>query len=142
MGQHLRSEDTLKPFFEGQVSHYVVLAYLFGSEAEHRTHRESDVDVAVLLDRGLLPTARDRFDYRVRLTSELIAVLHRNEIDVVILNDAPPLLGRRIVTDGQKVFGRHPAAEHAFVRDVQLRAADVAPFVERGRRRILDRLMS
>lgn len=31
----------------------VVSAYLFGSHAEIRAHRDSDVDVAVLLDRSM-----------------------------------------------------------------------------------------
>lgn len=40
--------------------HGVVAAYLFGSHAEGRAHRESDVDVGVLLDYAELPTARAR----------------------------------------------------------------------------------
>ena len=141
MGQESVSEP-LKAFFASQSSGFVTLAYLFGSEAQGRAHDESDVDVGVLLDRELLPDARERYDYRVRLTSELIAVLHRNEVDVVVLNDAPPLLGRRIVTEGRRLFSRDRLAEHDFVRDIQLRAADVAPFVERSRRRLLDFVVS
>ena len=139
--EHTISE-ALSAFFDRQATGPVDVAYLFGSEAAGRAHDESDVDVAVLLDRETLPEARERFEYRVRLTGELIAELHRNEVDVVVLNDAPPLLGRRIVTDGRRVFCRNRPADHAFVRDVRLRAADVAPFVERGRRRLLDRMVS
>lgn len=113
----------------------VVSAFLFGSHAEGRAHRESDVDVAVLLRPGL--DRRQRFETRLRLTTELIALLHCNEVDVVVLNDAPPLFARRIVLDGQQLFCADPEADHAFRRDVQLRAADLAPFIERGRRAIL-----
>jgi uncharacterized protein len=113
----------------------VISAFLFGSHAEGRAHRESDVDVAVLLVPGL--DQRQRFEIRLRLTSELIALLHCNEVDVVVLNDAPPLFARRIVLDGQPIFCTAPDADHAFRRDVQLRAADLAPFIERGRRAIL-----
>ena len=138
----MKVAEALEEFFENQSCDPVVVAYLFGSEARGRAHRESDVDVAVLLDRRLLSSTRERHNYRIELTSELIALLHRNEIDVVVLNDAPPLLARRIVTEGRRVFRRDPLAEHGLVRDVQLRAADVAPFVARGRRRLLDRLVS
>ncbi|MDX1645028.1 MAG: nucleotidyltransferase domain-containing protein [Thermoanaerobaculia bacterium] len=134
--------SALRAYFEDEAPEFVVAAYLFGSEAEGRAHRESDVDVGVLVDREALPEKRQRFDYRVRLGSELIARLHRNRVDVVLLGDAPPLLARRIVTEGDCVYRRAPAADHDFVRDVQLRAADVAPFVERGRRRLLERLRS
>ena len=35
----------------------LVAAYLFGSHAEGRPHRESDVDLGVLLDRSAHPAA-------------------------------------------------------------------------------------
>jgi predicted nucleotidyltransferase len=116
----------------------VVVAYLFGSHAAGRAHRESDVDVGVLLDRAQCPDAKARFEKRVELTSALIGALHVNDVDVVILNDAPPLLGRRIVREGRLVHCGDPEAEHAFRRDVEIRAADLAPFVERARRRLLE----
>lgn len=113
----------------------VVSAYLFGSRLEGREHLESDVDVAVLLKPEL--DRRQRFEIKLRLTTELIAALHVNEVDVIVLNDAPPLFARRIVLDGRRVYCANAQADHAFVRDVQLRAADLAPFIERGRRALL-----
>jgi predicted nucleotidyltransferase len=112
----------------------LVSAYLFGSHAAARAHRESDVDVAVLLDRRAYPDARARFGERVRLATALIAELHTHRVDVVVLNDAPPGLGRRIVTAGRRLLCRDPGADHTFVRDVQLRAADLEPFLRRARR--------
>jgi len=120
--------------FTGARAPGLVSAYLFGSHAELRAHRESDVDVAVLLDRSAFPTRRDRFNERVRLSSLLIAALKCHVVDVVVLNDAPPLLARRIVARGQRVFGTDAEADHAFVRDAQLRAADLEPFLHRLRR--------
>ncbi len=109
-------------------------AYLFGSHAEHRAHRESDVDVAVLLSWVTHATRDARFEERVRLSSWLIGALRMNAVDVVVMNDAPPGLGRRIVTRGVRVFCREPELDHAFRRDVQLRAADLEPFLRRARR--------
>ena len=96
--------------------------------------------VGVLLDRRLCPDERDRFEKRVDLTTELIAALHENDVDVVILNDAPPPFGRRIVMEGRLVHCADPEAEHAFRRDVQIRAADLAPLLEKVRRRLLEAL--
>lgn len=107
-------------------------AWLFGSHAAGRPHRESDVDVAVLLRRGL--DAAARFAIRVRLSTELPARLGVRDVDVVILNDAPPRFASRVVLDGVKLFSRDEGAEHAFRRDVQLRAADLEPFLRRTRR--------
>jgi predicted nucleotidyltransferase len=126
-------EDALaRAFPDAPVS--IVSAYLFGSHAERRAHAQSDVDVGILLPYGAPATERERFEVRVRLTSWLIGRLHRDDVDVVILNDAPPQLARRIVTTGVRVTCGDAAADHAFVRDVQLRAADLEPFLRRTRR--------
>jgi predicted nucleotidyltransferase len=112
----------------------VVSSYLFGSHAEGRAHRESDVDVGILLHHGRYPTRRDRFEARLRLSGLLGGIVPGSTVDVVILNDAPPQLARRIVTRGRRVFCADAATDHAFVRDVQLRAADIEPFLRRTRR--------
>ena len=115
-------------------------AYVFGSVAEGRAHRQSDVDVALLLVRAAHPSASDRFDARLRLSARLADRLG-HPVDVVILNDAAPGLGRHIVTRGSRVLCRDGDADHAFVRDVQLRAADLDPFLRRLRRAKLDALV-
>ena len=118
----------------------VVSAYLFGSHASGSAHRESDVDVGILVDRRLYPSARDRFEARVSLGSALIAALHENDVDVIILNDAPPVFARRVVTKGTRVFSADEEADRIFVRDVQLRAADLEPFLRRYRKKKLEAL--
>lgn len=120
----------------------IAAAYLFGSHAAGRSHRESDVDVAVLLDWTPYPTREERFDARLRLIGELAVAFQMREdrLDVVILNDLPPLFGRKIVWDGVRVFLADPEADHVYVRDVQLRAADLAPWLERMRQIKLEAL--
>jgi predicted nucleotidyltransferase len=118
----------------------VLAGYLFGSYADGRAHRESDIDVALLLDRSTHPTARSRFEARLLLIAEVAHALHRNDVDVVILNDAPPTLARAILTQGRKVICRDAEAEHAFVRTTLLRAADLDPFLRRMRARKLTAL--
>ena len=112
----------------------LISAYLFGSLAEGREHRESDVDVGVLLRRNLHPAPEDRFRLRLRLSSSLTSVLGGRPADVVILNDAPPGLARRIVTEGRRILCSDEGEDHAFVRDVQLLAADLDPFLRRMRK--------
>ncbi|MGH7392281.1 MAG: type VII toxin-antitoxin system MntA family adenylyltransferase antitoxin [Candidatus Rokuibacteriota bacterium] len=113
----------------------LVSAYLFGSHARGTAHRESDVDIAVLLAREHYPDADDRFEARVTLTSSLTAALGPGyEVDLVVLNDAPPTLARRIVVEGRRILCADAAKDHDFVRDAQLRAADLAPFLRRTAR--------
>ena len=117
----------------------IVSAYLFGSRAEGREHRESDLDVGVLLDRSRYGTAASRFTVRVRL-SALLGSKTGLSVDVVVLNDAPPGLGRRIVTGGTPILVCAPEIDRAFSRDAQLRAADLEPFLRRMRRTKLEAL--
>jgi predicted nucleotidyltransferase len=112
----------------------VLSAYLFGSHASGKAHRESDVDVAVLLDWKVFPDARSRFEQRLLLPGRLSTAAGHGNVDVVILNDAPPHFARRIVTSGRRLFCADPEADHAFVRTVLLRAADLEPFLRRTRR--------
>ena len=123
----------LTRLFQATRSPGIISVYLFGSHAEHRAHRESDVDVGVLLDRAALPGEAARFDERVRLSAWLGAELRASIVDVVVLNDAPPGLASRIVTKGLAVYCASPDVDHAFRRDVQLRAADLEPFLRRMR---------
>jgi uncharacterized protein len=116
----------------------VSAAYAFGSVAEGRAHRESDVDLAVLLDWGACPDRAARGARQVELLSALIQALGVNDVDLVVLNDAPPLLGRHILRRGRRLCAPDAAATHAWERDVQLRAADVEPFIRRGRARLLE----
>ena len=62
--------ERLGAVFARQTEVGVVSAYLFGSEAEGRAHRESDVDVGVLLDSDRFPTEKERFEVRLRLAGD------------------------------------------------------------------------
>lgn len=122
-----------RPLANGVLGEGVLACYLFGSRAEARAHRESDVDLGVLLDRSRFGTERVRFDERVRLTAALAGALGTPHVDLVVLNDAPPGLAAHIATRGVLLSCADAEAEHAFRRDAQLRAADLEPFLRHTR---------
>lgn len=106
----------------------VVVAYLFGSQATGTAGPASDVDVAVLTS-GALPPAR-----RLELTADLQDAVPGRRVDLVVLDDAPPALGYRVLRDGIALLVRDEAARvrhHAGVLD---RYFDTEPL-----RRELDR---
>jgi len=107
-------------------------AYLFGSMAAGRAHRESDIDVGVLLDCQRYPSARDRFDLRLILIGRLQGAARR-DIDLIILNDAPPQLARHIMTTGRPLVVLDRVRDHGHLRMVLSRAADLEPFLRRAR---------
>jgi predicted nucleotidyltransferase len=135
-----RKLKELTRFFEERPRLGVSSVYLHGSHAEGRAHQESDVDLAILLDWKRYPTSGGRFDARVRFGSELISVLGTNDVDLVVLNDLPPLFGRRIVYEGKRVYLGNPEADRAYILDVQLQSADLAPWLERMSRIKLEAL--
>jgi hypothetical protein len=80
----------------------VLLAYLFGSQATGQTGPLSDIDIAVYFDETL--GNDERFDLRLVVLGELTDLFKTDEIDLVVLNDAPPLLAHRIIKDGTLLF--------------------------------------
>lgn len=104
-------------------------AYIFGSVAQGRARPDSDIDIAVLLGRRL-PDSR-ALHYRLRLAGELGAALHRGDVQLVILNDAPPLLAHRVLSRGALVFERSRAARVRFHVQTASRYADMVPTMER-----------
>jgi hypothetical protein len=111
----------------------LVAAWLFGSHAEHRAHRESDVDLGVLFRFAPQTDAASRFEAALRIHAELAPAIGRTSLDLVVLNDAPPGLAAAIVTRGVPLVVHDPEREHEFRRTVQLRAADLQPFLRRTR---------
>ncbi len=121
-------------YFEEQAPGEVVAAWLHGSTGRGARHRQSDVDIGVLLDPVACPDRGPRSALRLRLTSELVSALGINDVDLVVLNDLPPGLAARIVLEGTLLMSRDAEQVHAFTRDVQLRRADLRPFLERTTR--------
>lgn len=87
----------------------VLDAYIFGSWARGDAQGHSDLDVAVYLqDEALASTATRNID--AALAADLMSALGMNQVDVVVLNQAPPLLYHRVLRDGIRVLSKHPAA--------------------------------
>ena len=82
----------------------VLDAYLFGSLARGDGHAGSDVDVAVYIDEARAEGGA--WGYRADLTTDLMGALNTNDVDVVVLNQAPPLLYHRVLRDGMRLLSR------------------------------------
>jgi predicted nucleotidyltransferase len=82
----------------------VVAAMLIGSRARGTVGPLSDVDVAVWHEPGLDPRAR--FDLQLDLVGDAARALHTDEVDVILLNYAPPLMRHRAIRDGKRLVER------------------------------------
>ena len=82
----------------------VLEAYLFGSQATGAAQAHSDIDIAVYIDDQR--PVRSGYGYAAELGAHLMRALGTNEIDVVVLNRAPPVLYHRVLRDGRRVLAR------------------------------------
>jgi uncharacterized protein len=80
----------------------IVAAYLFGSLAQGKATPRSDIDVAVILTRipDVLAGEPDR---QLRLMDDFRCFADR-EVDVVILNTAPPVLKDQVLRYGRRLY--------------------------------------
>lgn len=86
----------------------VIAAMLIGSQARGTPGPLSDVDIAVWHEPGLDPAGRLRLQVKLaRLAGE---TLRTNEVDIVMLNQAPPLLRHRAIRDRKLLVERDPVA--------------------------------
>lgn len=126
----------LNKYFAGRSD--VVAAILFGSMARGDALPESDVDIGVLLTHD----AAQQEINRSRLIADIMGVLKWNDVDVVILNRASPLLLHRVVRDGHVIY----AADHGLLAEFTIRAIqqfeDTKPLRNLRRERLQKRLAS
>ena len=89
-------EKELTEYFSSKDS--IIIAYLFGSTVRGDIGRLSDVDIAVLVDEKI--SKKNRFDLELKLISEIAALIKKNKIDLIVLNEAPLLLAYNIIKNG------------------------------------------
>ena len=104
----------------------IVAAYLFGSMAQGRATPHSDVDLAVLLN---LEDNMERFHRRLELMRTLDRFADR-EVDVVVLNDAPPLLCHQVLKTGRLLYEADRMARVEFEVYAGKFYADLKPMYE------------
>ena len=128
--------EELKALF---IKHGVVLAYLFGSQAEGKATPLSDIDLAVLF-RSNVP-ANQRFRVQIDLIGDCGHVFQRNDVDVIVLNEAPPLLAYHVVKFGRALYEdpkMRPLVD--FVTYTLSRHADTIPFRRLQHQYLFDRI--
>ncbi len=99
---------TLAQAFEGVTE--VVFAYLFGGAGVNSALTPlSDVDVAIYLEEGIDPV-----EARLRALGAISAHLGTDEVDLVVLNNAPIALKGRILLARRVIYDRDPFRRHRF----------------------------
>lgn len=91
----------------------VTLAYLFGSHAREEAGAASDVDIAVFLNCD----SKELYTSYRELMLGVREVLGSERFDLLLLNDAPPMLKFEIVSQGQLIYSRDEQTLNGFEMD-------------------------
>ena len=121
-----RQRRALADLFDRQPD--VVAAYLFGSQARGDAGPLSDVDLAVWLD-GSEGTGQ-RLQRQLALSGEAASLLGTDEVELVVLNGAPPLLAQRVIRDGELLAERSALDRVRLETDAVIRYLDTIPLRE------------
>lgn len=109
---------------------YLKMLVLFGSRATGKTHANSDWDFAALYDEKLREeSCRDRGFawFEVPGVIGQVFSLNSDEIDVVELNRASPLIAHFVARDGKLIYEKEPEEfdkfkQKALMSDVEMQA--------------------
>ena len=95
----VKNLETIKEKAEKLAEKYNLdLLVLFGSQTTGLTHKESDVDIAYFSD------AKLDFNEEILLNTELTEVFRNDQVSLVNLKQAPPLLAKEIVSKGVVLY--------------------------------------
>lgn len=116
----------------------VIAAYLIGSQARGTAGQLSDIDVAVWMQPSL--DRDERWTLRLALLDAAAAATGTEEIEIVPLDDADPVLRHRAVRDRILLVDRDPQRRIGRETTAMLDYFDTAPLravIAEGRRRRL-----
>lgn len=109
----------------------IAAAYLHGSRARGNARPQSDVDLAVVLRRDL--TAAERWRKRLALLEAAASAFATDAVDLLVLEEAPSVLGHRVLRDGRLIVDNDPHRRVEVVESIFRRYLD-----EEWLRRLLD----
>lgn len=95
-------KDRLSPILKDEG---LELVLAFGSVASGKVHKQSDIDLAFLFDRPV--------DI-LRLTNRVIKLLHTDNVDIVDLKRASPILRFSAAKNGRLLYEKMPGVFNMF----------------------------
>ena len=122
----MQVEELLHSYFRKRQE--VVLVYLFGSYVNPDRKLVHDIDIGLFVNPSIWEALeRDMpYGYGSFLSTELAHLLHFDGVDVAILNNAPPLLLRRVIGTGKLIFRRSELDRVRFEVESLKRYSDTA----------------
>lgn len=113
----------------------VKAVYLFGSHAENKENRYSDLDLGVLLE--------DSFDKMIKVEI-LVSLTEHNftDIDLVILNNVSPLVRFEVVKHNKILYKKDDFDSSSYFSLTVRKFLDFRPYLEIQRKYLKERIMN
>lgn len=113
--------------FLGRLYPEIDAVYLFGSRASGKSGSLSDVDIGVLLNMDRVKP-KDLFRTRLNLITQAMETCGRSNVDLVLLNEATPLLAYEVINGGKLAYERNHQHRVFYEADALRRYFDFQPF--------------
>ena len=92
-------EDILKDHMDNFVKEFdISLIYIFGSFAKNKNRKNSDIDIAILLNGDI-----DAYT-KLNIYGALVDIFKREDIDLVILNNVNEVLKFQVIKYGKIIY--------------------------------------
>lgn len=102
--------SSLQRFAEPKVQ--ILTIYLFGSVLTRTL--AGDVDVAILVDQDAIEESHYPLGFHAFLKDELSSALRCDNVDLLLLNGASPIIAMQVLRKGKKIFERDPRKTNEF----------------------------
>ncbi len=113
----------------------IIFSYVFGSYGMNKSTPLSDVDIAFYILPG-----RDTFEKKKVLLEEITSILKTDEVDIVILNEAPLVLCYQVLKTGRLLFSKDERVRLNFVNRVYNIYCDTEPLRKSAVANLLKRI--
>lgn len=111
----------------------IIFAYIFGSYVNGKLRADSDIDIAIYLEKEIEPEAY--LEMKMNLTDAC-----KSEVDLVILNEATPLLKYQIYKNNILLFTRDKTMESNYKVKTLFEYNDMKKYLDLSYDRMIERL--
>ena len=131
----MENREAIRDYFIRQKG--VVCVYLFGSAGAGKTHKASDVDIAVLFGQDM--PQQERSQRGLLIMDELSRILDK-DIDVVVLNNANSFLKFQVIKNGLRVYEDKERRSRAFEARAIVEYLDFLPIRSRLEKALINNI--
>ena len=111
----------------------IIFAYIFGSYAKDNIRKDSDIDIAIYLKDSI--GTYEYLDMKMKLSEAL-----KREVDLVILNDATPLLKYEILKNNILLFTNDKSIESKYKVKTLFEYNDMKRYLDLSYEKTIERL--